>query len=346
MEQSRVFLVVQTSGTVFVLALNIYFIAVLKMGLGGFLWSSVLMTGIQMALLCGWLVRAVGMHFRMDELRQILKYGWPLTFANLAVFTLNFSDRFFLQHLRSLDEVGVYAVGYKFGFIMNFLLIAPFVTMWHPRMFSIHAQSDHPRIFGRIFALYSFLLMYAGLGLSILSPEMLRFMVAREFYSGQQVVPLVAFAYVFWGIGFYAQLGLYLTNRTGLIGTVGVGAAILNIVLNYFLILHYGMMGAAWATLLSFVAIAAASYWLSQHVLPLPLSLGRVVAGLVLCMALYSIPRWWSVGSLGVILAEKVLLLAVFPVLLWKTGILSQGEMGTLVELRDSVLAKLSRTTG
>lgn len=56
LELSGTILVIQTMCTLFVLVLNIYFIAVLKMGLTGILWSSVLMAAVQMLLLCGWSV--------------------------------------------------------------------------------------------------------------------------------------------------------------------------------------------------------------------------------------------------------------------------------------------------
>src|SRR5260370_12676854 len=226
------------------------------MGLNGILWSSVLMAAVQMLALCGWSVSRSGIEFSAPHLRQILAYGWPLTFSNLALFALNFSDRFFLQHLRSLDEVGVYAVGYKFGFMMNFLLVSPFLTMWQARMFNLHAHPDHRRIFSRIFVLYSLVLMYAALALSLLSPEIVRLMVWPRFSSSQEVIPVVAYAYIFWGIGFYAQLGMYLTNRTNLIGIIGAAAAVLNIGLNYFLILPYGMAGPRCGARILFLCVA------------------------------------------------------------------------------------------
>ena len=346
LELSGTILFIQTSATIFTLVLNIYFIAVLRIGLGGILWSSFLMAAIQMLLLGGWTASRAGVKFSRAHLRQMLSYGWPLTFSNLAIFALNFSDRFFLQHLRSLDEVGVYAVGYKFGFLINFLLVAPFVTMWQARMFKIHAHPEHRRIFGRVFLLYSLVLMFAALALSVLSPEIVRVMVDPKFSSSQNVIPLVAFAYVFWGIGFYGQLGMYLTNRTNLIGIVGIGAAVLNLALNYFLILRYGMLGAAWATLLSFMAVAAANYRLSQRVFPLPLAVGRLAAAFALCVGLYLVSQEWSPTSMTIALLEKACVLAAFPVLLWKIRILPQGELDTLVSIRKNVRAGLSRTFG
>ncbi len=121
-------------------------------------------------------------------------------------------------------------------------------------MYLIHEQPDHPKIFAQIFVLYSVLLTYAGLALAVLSPEIIHFMVDPKFRSSQAVIPIVAAAYVFYGLGYYAQLGMFLTNKTHLVGAVSAAAAGLNLLLNYFLILHFGMLGAAWSTLLTFAA--------------------------------------------------------------------------------------------
>jgi len=68
---------------------------------------------------------------------------------------MNFSDACFWQHLRSLEIVGIYSVGYKFGYMINFLLIQPFNMMWMARMYQIHKRADSRQIFKQVFVLYS-----------------------------------------------------------------------------------------------------------------------------------------------------------------------------------------------
>src|SRR4029077_17328391 len=135
--------------------LNVVFIAVLKAGLAGILWSSLIVGALQFVLLSGWAFHTAGLGFSKTHLHRLLGFGVPLILSNIGLFVLNFSDRFFLQHLRSLELVGIYAVGYKFGFMMNYLFVQPFFVMWQSRMYVIHAQPEHRKIFKEIFALYS-----------------------------------------------------------------------------------------------------------------------------------------------------------------------------------------------
>ena len=344
-EASGAFVTVETVGLLVMLVLNVIFIVSLKMGAFGILLSSVLVGGAQLLVLSVWMLRGIRIHFDMSLLSKMLAFGFPLMFSNMAVFALNFSDRFFLQHLRGLEVVGVYAVGYKFAFMLNYLVVQPFMIMWQTRMYVIHQNSEHRSIFSQIFVLYSVLLIYAGLAMAVLSPELVRIMVGPQFGAGQNVIPIVTLAYVFYGIGYYLELGMLLKDRSSLVGAVGAGAAILNLGLNYVLVLHFGMMGAAWATLASFLGIAVASYWLSERVLPLSLGAGRVTSTVLFAISLYLVARFWTPASVGATVTLKLFLLAAFPWVLWKTNILSTAEKSTLISAGTTIRERLSSWT-
>jgi O-antigen/teichoic acid export membrane protein len=214
LQASAALVTIDTSLLFLMMAMNIYFIAFLKIGVVGVLLSSVIAAGLQMVLLSAWTIRSAGIGFDMTLLRGMIRFGLPLVVSNLAMFALNYSDRFFLQHLRSLEMVGVYAIGYKFAFMMNVLLVQPFYAMWQSRMYIIHKEPDYPRVFGELFVLYCLVLTYAGLGLSLFSSELVRFMVGERFAASQDIIPLVALSYVCYGAGYYVQAGLFVTNNT------------------------------------------------------------------------------------------------------------------------------------
>jgi O-antigen/teichoic acid export membrane protein len=337
---------VDTTALFVTLALNIVFIAVLHTGLVGILLSTLIVGTLQAVVLSVWTVWRTGLGFKRAYLRDMVSFGSPLILANVALFALNFSDRFFLQHLRSLDMVGVYSVGYKIGFMINYLLISPFLTMWQSRMFFIQKQPDSSAIFRQLFVLYSALLTYAALGISILSPEIVRVMVGPKFSASQGVIPIVALAYVIWGIGYYVQVGMLLTSNTKRIGAISIGAVILNLILNYSLVSRFGMMGAAWATMLSFLGTAVAYYCFSQRVYPLSLAVGRVTASIILGAVLFIACRLWAPGSIWLSFLAKGTVLAVFPVLLWKFRMVSAEEAATVMSIKESVLGSMGRWAG
>ncbi len=346
LEASGTYVVVDTATVLLLLILNVFFIAVLKLGLVGILLSSVVVGVLQLLLLGAWAFYKVQVRFDRRPLEQMLRFGAPLIFANLGLFVLNFSDRFFLKHYQSLEVVGIYAVGYKFGFMMNYLFVQPFFVMWQSRLYIVHAQPQHPKIFRQLFMFYSLLLTFAGLTMSILSPEIVRIMVGPRFSASQNVVPVIVLSYIFYGLGDFAQLGMMLTNKTNWVGVIGAGAAGLNLALNYFLISRFGMMGAAWATLISFAMIAGANYLCSRRVLQLSLEARRILPPMALGVALFLLSLDVHMSSVAAALLVKLLILAAFPILVWKTRLLASSEVETIVFAKDRFVLRMSQYLG
>ncbi len=343
LDKSGAFTILDTIGVLALLVLNIYFIAGLRLGVAGVLWSSLLVAGVQCVGLYTWAFGRTGIRFAGRHLRRMLSFGLPLICANLGLFVLNFSDRFFLKHFQSLDVVGVYAVGYKFGFMMNYLFVQPFFTMWQTRMYAIHAQEEHAKIFRQVFALYAVSLLFAGLAMSLFSAEAVNLMVEQKFAASQNVIPVVVLSYIFYGLSYYAQLGLYLTDRTKVVGIIGAAAAAVNLLLNYVLIGAFGMMGAAWATLLSFAFISAVSYVFSQRVLAMPLGVGRMFGAMLLAVALFLACYLAHPSSLAATVAMKLCVLAAFPVLTWKTGLLPASAAATVSLAASQMVSRVGR---
>jgi O-antigen/teichoic acid export membrane protein len=159
------------------------------------------------------------------------------------------------------------------------------------------------------------------------------------------VIPVVTFAYVWFGIGFFAQTGMYLADKTSRVGAVTAAAAGLNIILNYVLIARFGMTGAAWATLLSFVVMAVASYWMSWRSLPLALGPLRVAGILSFGLAVYFVCRMIAPGALLSGLAVKLTGIAIFPVAVWRSGLLTEPDRETIASVWRDSRAKLSKFT-
>ena len=344
-EQSGKLVIFDIVVAVAILVLNIYFILSWHMSLFGVLLSPLIVGIFKTVVLVKWMVGDVTMCMDWRLLRRILGFGAPLILFNLTMFTLNFSDRYFLQRIVSLDAVGLYAVGYKFGFMMNFLLIQPFNMMWQARMYLVHRRPDHRKVFGQVFILYSTALLVGGLGLSLFGSEIVRIMADQRYAEAGRVVAPVALAYVFLGIGYYLQLGMYLSGRTGMIGLVSAAAAIVDLVLNEVLITRFGMMGAAWATVLGFLAIAIGSYYFSQRVCPLDLPVGRVLRGLAAALGVYVLSTQLHLVPWLAILGKSALLLG-FPFLLRAIGVLSHDEVATFDSLWSKVTVMTRRLIG
>ena len=86
----------------------------------------------------------LGLQFSRPLLREMNRFGIPLVPAALALIAVNFSDRFFLVHLASLEEVGLYEIGVRIASAMVLLLTA-FRMAWPAFAYSIEEDDKADR---------------------------------------------------------------------------------------------------------------------------------------------------------------------------------------------------------
>jgi O-antigen/teichoic acid export membrane protein len=340
-QRSSVIVAMNTISLVVGLALNIYFLAIMKTGVVGILWSSLIANVLVTTGLTVLTVKQVGLHFDRGKLKAIAAFGLPLILTSLSAFELNFADRFFLQHYSNISTVGLYALGYKFGYMLSFLLIQPFIMIWGARMYEIAKRTDAAPVLSRIVAYFTLLICTVGLGVSLFIKEGISVVTSAEFHDAYKVVPVVALAYVFYGVSYYFQTGIYLSKKTVYLGLMGAICASANITLNMLLIPRFAAMGAAWATTLSFLLMAMVTYVLSQRVYRIPYSLFKIALPLVLATGTYLLATLIDVPSLIVTIAMKVVLIAGFGFVVLASGFFEESETRQLRKALQGVWERL-----
>ena len=340
MQRSTLVVAADLTNLVLTLSLNIYFIAILKIGVVGVLYSSLVSGTVIALLLTINTVREVSLAFSFPKLKAMLAFGSPLILTSIAAFTVNFSDRFFLRHYSTVSTVGIYALGYKFGFMLSFLVVQPFDMIWQARMYEIAKQEHANDTFARLFGYYALVLTTVALGLSLIVREVISVIATPDYFTAYKVVPIVALAYIFQGLNRYFLSGAYIAKRTLHLGLIGGLTAVLNFGLNYLLISRYGMLGAAWATTFSFMAMAGFAYWVSQRAHPIPYSLSRFVIPLILAAAFYLVSTLVPMTHLVAALAMKIGLFLLFPMALYLSGFFERREIDKAKELAHTLLSR------
>jgi len=101
-------------------------------------------------------------------------------------------------------------------------------------------------------------------------------------------VPVVALAYVLHGAFLLGSVGIGITKSARYYPLVTAVSAPVNIGANLLLIPRFGPLGAAWATVASYAAMAGLGIYLSQRLWPIPFEwgrLGRLVAAAAVVLA-------------------------------------------------------------
>lgn len=308
---------VTVSQVVISIILNIVFVVVLHKGVLGILEAGLIAAALIYLSLMITLIRRAGFSFSRDELKRMLDFGLPLVPANLSSWILTLADRYFLQFLSTTHELGLYSLGYRFGLVINGLLVQPFQTAWMPFMFLIAKEKKAKETYSRILTYFFLVAMFAALALSVLSKEALAIMATPAFRDAYKVIPLVALSYVMYGCCYVFMVGINLQAKTKYIALLFGAAAVLNLALNYILIPHYGMMGAAGATLISYMALAISTFLVSQKLYVVNYEWGRVLKIFIAAGVIFAGSFFIHYDSRIVTGVFKLLTLVAYPILLY-----------------------------
>ena len=342
-KESLVYSMVSIGTLISYLTFNILFIVVYRMGVMGMLLSMIITKVFNTSSLLIIVSRQLKLSFSWEKLKKMLIFGLPLVPESFCLFIMHYSDRFFVQKLCALDQLGQYSLGYKFGMILSFIISEPFFSTWNTQRFGIAKREDAKPTFGRFFTYYSAVALCAGLGISVFIDEVIRIMAPKEYQGATAVVALVVLSYIFYGMANFFNLGIMLKYKTKYAAYIQMVVAGLNLLFNWFFISRYGVIGAAFATMLSFLCLATLTMTVSQNLYPVPFEWRRVFILFATAVFIYGISRLiharfvWS-------LTLKSALMLVFPALLYVGRFFTKDELEKAKELITARLSKFRKS--
>ena len=269
----------------------------------------------------------LGLQFSRPLLREMNRFGIPLVPAALALIAVNFSDRFFLVHLASLEEVGLYEIGVRIASAMVLLLTA-FRMAWPAFAYSIEDDSEAKRTYAYVLTYLVVVASWLALALGLLAPWLVRLLTQPAFYEGERVVAPLAFGGMAYAAYIVMAIGVGRAKRTQFNWAITGLAAVVNVALNLILIPRYGIMGAAAATVAAYVVMFLAMTWYAQRVFPVPYQWRRVLSAAGAAVGLLLLGE--AVGGL----AAAVALTFAYPLALLLLGFFLPEERARLLRRR------------
>jgi O-antigen/teichoic acid export membrane protein len=314
-------------------AFNIWFITHLHWGVRGIVCGGLLTRALGVTFLLAYTLPQTGIRLSWNAAKVMFAYGAPLVLGGLNLFVLNFSDRFFLKRLRSLAEVGLYALGYKFGMLIGPMVTDPFMSIWKPKMFEIADQPDARSLYARMLTYFLFLEFFVVTLISVMIKDVIVIMTDPSYHDAYKIVPVILLAYVFWGACSHVQVGILLAKRTKYIAYLTTAAALSNVIGNLVLVRSLGMWGAALTTVGSYALLLMLTVYYSRHFLTIPYEYMRIAKLALAALLLWGASLWVdTLGAPLVTIPVKLLLALTFPLVLWPLRFYQAAELAKIKE--------------
>ncbi|MBN1797193.1 MAG: polysaccharide biosynthesis protein [Spirochaetales bacterium] len=271
--------------------------------------------------------RNIEFKFNKTVTVPVLKYGYPLIVSSFSNFLIQLGDRYILKLFGTVQDVGIYSFGYKISRVMDIAFVTPAKQIIEPSIFKLEKNINKLKKFVYNTTTYLYMILFTfGLGLIYFSKEIIEIVAQKqEFYSSWVIVPFIVLSYIQHGIGLYLGKGIVMAKKPIYNSIFTLIAAIINIALNILFIPMWGIIGAALATLISYVVWNILKLIYSIKLYDMKFDLKRLglitITGILFCAA-GLVSNLLNVMVMTIVI--KIVLIIIFPVLIY--SILTENE--------------------
>lgn len=236
---------------IIILILNIILVKYMKVGIIGVYISGLVAIIVSLALLRQVDPR-LGDQLRSSpipkqEVKYLVQMGFPFILTSMAYFGINGIDRVIIKSMLGDDQLGQYALGFKFGAMLEPLLIAPVLSAYNPHLFKRFSQGN----FSMNIVRNSAVIISVFAIIAVVMPFASALIVGPGFEPAMTLMPyfVMGFGFLFLAQMLSAPL-LYLKKKRALVYNI-VLAALVNFILNLILIRIFKLEGSAIAFVLT-----------------------------------------------------------------------------------------------
>lgn len=318
------------------LGLTVVFVLVMGSGvIGVFLAQSI--AGVTAFFLGLFLSRSsYEVSFQRGRLSEMLSFCGPLVPSSLGIFVLTYADRISITSIMTLADLGVFGIGYRIASVVSVIMVG-FQGAITPLIYARYKDDNTPSELARLFRSFVFGALIIASGLSIFSREILMILTMPQYYSAGRVIPFLVVA-TFLSSMYVFMPGLAIAKKTKVMALINFLGALLNILLNLFLIPLYGIAGAALSTLISSAAIFGTNMYLSQQHYHIPHDAKKLLYSTAVVVVLGVIGYYIGGASLILTITGKVIVFVGMIAILISLRLVSIEEIKhTIVKIRMSM---------
>ena len=254
--------------TVFNISLILYFAYFRNMGVYGYFLGSLMALFIVMFI--GWIATKDYRCFKKLNIglwKDFLRFGIPLVPAGFIIWVMQASDRWFVMKMLGSYEVGIYAIGAKFAMLIT-LAVETFRKAWWPIAMDMLHKPEGSEFIRKISFWYILVGSVTTVVLALVAPYIVKYMVDSKYYESWKLIGILGWSGIFYGFYLISELGIFKSKKTYLSVLTNSVGVVLNIILNYLLISWFGLIGAAYATVISLMTANITGMIISNRFLP------------------------------------------------------------------------------
>lgn len=252
-ERAWNFFIISLLKSLFILILSLYMVIGLRMGPEGPLLAQIISLTIILFAFFFMLKKDLTLNFTWAYIKMSLIFSLPLLPHSLSSWVITASDRIILEKYVSLENLGYYALAAQMSTILR-LLYMSVNGAYLPRYIKLKTEGKEQS--ARKLTQYFFIMIViSGIITILLSKFIVNLLVSEQYSATYSFLIILLIGEMILGFNFLIVSRLFYYKKTGYISMSSLSAALINIILNLFLIPVIGVWGAVITTLLSLVTM-------------------------------------------------------------------------------------------
>ena len=188
--------------------------------------------------------------FTFKYTRRILDFSLPLIPHILGGVIIAMSDRYFIVYYAGNEMLAYYTVAYQLSALM--LLFATSINQaWSPFLFRLLKESNKFQDTIKYTGVLMIVFLIFGALIYITRDMAFMLFVDKKFYAAKEYFLWLLIGFIFQSLYFLVTNFIFFKKHTKILAKITFSGAILNLILNYFFIQKYDVIGVAYATALT-----------------------------------------------------------------------------------------------
>lgn len=318
--------------------LIILFIVYLKYDIEAIFLSNLIASILSFVLLLPDILKSLNFTINKDYLRKMIKFGIPYLPASLSATVVQVIDRPILTAITNDATVGVYTANYKLGIFMM-LYVNMFQYAWQPFFLTHAKEKDAKEVFAKVLTLFVLVASIIWIFVTLFVDDFAKLkigshssIIAPSFWGGLIIVPIILLGYIFHGMYVNFNAGIYIEEKTKYLPYVTLLGAVINVVANLVLIPKYSLVGAAYATLFSYMAMCISLYFVTQKFYKINYEIGKISRMIGLIFASGAV-YFYLYNTNQLLFFYKIIFLAIFILMLFTLRVIKINDFNILKRL-------------
>lgn len=200
---------------------------------------------------------------------KTVSFGFPLMFVELGALVLDAGDRILVQYYLGALALGYYGAAYGIAANVRELQI-PLGLALFPICMDIWVKQGPQQtrdFLSRTLNQYILAIVWVAAVVTLCSRDVVVILASRKYQSAHTLLPVLVLGILIGTVQIFYRAGLMIHKKSGVLAGITVYSVALNIGLNVLLLPRMGIMGAAIATLASYILQVALAAWKCNPIL-------------------------------------------------------------------------------